>query len=83
MPGRLEATDPRGWVNTAQSRLRHASYRVEGVCLEDLCFDAQQAAEKALKALLVHRRVHFPYVHRGALPFRVEGSHGCPVCRSS
>ncbi len=24
--------------------------RLSGVCLEDLCFDAQQTAEKALKA---------------------------------
>lgn len=30
---------------------------------EDLCFDAQQAAEKALKALLIHLRLEFPYVH--------------------
>ena len=31
--------------------------------LEDLCFDEQQAAEKALKAVLVEREVRFPYVH--------------------
>lgn len=31
--------------------------------LEDLCFDAQQAAEKAIKAVLVKKRVDFPYVH--------------------
>ena len=31
--------------------------------LEDLCFDAQQAAEKAIKALLVRKGVAFPYVH--------------------
>ena len=29
----------------------------------DLCFDAQQAAEKAIKALLIHLGVRFPYVH--------------------
>jgi HEPN domain-containing protein len=34
-----------------------------GVYLEDLCFDAQQAAEKAVKALLIHRGVEFPFVH--------------------
>ena len=33
------------------------------VYLEDLCFDAQQAAEKAIKALLILRRQTFPYVH--------------------
>jgi HEPN domain-containing protein len=36
---------------------------VEGVYLEDLCFDAQQAAEKAIKALLIKMGVEFPYVH--------------------
>lgn len=30
---------------------------------EDLCFDAQQAAEKAVKALLLHMDVRFPYTH--------------------
>ncbi len=31
--------------------------------LEDLCFDAQQAAEKAVKAVLIKRGIDFPYVH--------------------
>ena len=34
-----------------------------GVYLEDLCFDAQQAAEKALKAVCIACHVEFPYVH--------------------
>lgn len=34
-----------------------------GVYLEDLCFGAQQAAEKALKAVLIARGIDFPYVH--------------------
>jgi HEPN domain-containing protein len=33
------------------------------VYLEDLCFDAQQAAEKALKGLLIDLGVSFPYTH--------------------
>jgi HEPN domain-containing protein len=33
------------------------------VYLEDLCFDAQQAAEKAIKGLLIHLQQDFPYVH--------------------
>ncbi len=43
----------------AQARLG----RQPEVYLEDLCFQAQQAAEKALKALLLRRRGTFPYVH--------------------
>jgi len=37
--------------------------RVPGAYLEDLCFDAQQASEKALKAVLIEYRIEFPYVH--------------------
>ena len=36
---------------------------IPGVYLEDLCFDAQQAAEKAIKAVLLHQIVPFPYTH--------------------
>ena len=31
--------------------------------LEDLCFQAQQTAEKTIKALLIKQGVVFPYVH--------------------
>lgn len=31
--------------------------------MEDLCFHAQQAVEKAIKALLIKKGVEFPYVH--------------------
>ncbi len=63
MPKRLDPTDPREWINRAKSSLFHAESRVDGVYLEDLCFDAQQAAEKAIKAVLLHRGIRFPYVH--------------------
>lgn len=36
---------------------------VPSVYLEDLCFDAQQAAEKAIKAVLIHRARPFPFIH--------------------
>jgi HEPN domain-containing protein len=38
--------------------------RVPDVLFEDLTFQAQQAAEKAVKALLVHLRARFPKTHR-------------------
>ncbi len=31
--------------------------------LEDFCFQAQQAAEKAIKAVLIMERIEVPYVH--------------------
>lgn len=63
MSGRLDPADAREWLRRARSSLVHARSNVDGVCLEDLCFDAQQAAEKAIKSVLVSRRIRFPYVH--------------------
>ena len=40
-----------------------AKNRIPGAYLEDLCFEAQQAAEKAVKAVLISREVEYPYVH--------------------
>ena len=68
-PGRLPPDDPHEWLNRARSSLTKAR---EGaafpeIYLEDLCFDAQQAAEKAIKAVLLHLGERFPYVHDLAL----------------
>lgn len=63
MPERHPPEDPREWLNRAQSNLALANTQGAGVYLEDLCFNAQQAAEKAIKALLIQRGVAFPYVH--------------------
>ena len=59
----LPQSDPHRWMDRARSDLTLARTRPEGVHLADLCFHAQQAAEKAIKALLVSRSVEFPYVH--------------------
>jgi HEPN domain-containing protein len=62
---RFPPDDPREWLNRARSNLakaRDASGHPQ-VYLEDLCFDAQQAAEKAIKAVLIHLDVRFPFVH--------------------
>jgi len=76
---RFPPDDPREWINRARSGLTLARARGEGVYLEDLCFQAQQAAEKAIKALLVHRKVRFSYVHDiGQLLSELEGS-GFPI----
>ncbi len=53
------------WLRRARSNLNQAraGSEVEGVYLEDLCFSAQQAAEKAIKGLCVARGLAFPHVH--------------------
>lgn len=54
-----------------------ARARPEGVYLEDLCFHTQQAAEKAIKALLIRHGIQFPYVHDlAALLTRLEKTTG-------
>jgi HEPN domain-containing protein len=63
MPERHPPDDPREWLNRARSDLLLAKSYEEGIYLEDLCFHAQQAAEKAIKALLIRRGIEFPYVH--------------------
>ncbi|HEX5416749.1 MAG TPA: HEPN domain-containing protein [Chloroflexota bacterium] len=53
MQHRSPAGTPEEWLRRARSNLLRAQQpRPEGVYWEDLCFDAQQAAEKAIKALL-------------------------------
>ena len=52
-PKRLSPDDPREWLNRARSNLTKAKAKSPEVYLEDLCFDAQQAAEKAIKAVLL------------------------------
>ena len=62
-PERFAADDPREWISRARSSLRKARQTAPGIYLEDLCFDAQQAAEKAIKAVLLQRGISFPYIH--------------------
>jgi HEPN domain-containing protein len=56
---------PEAWLRRARSNLARARSlsKASDVLFEDLCFDAQQAAEKALKAILVWRGVAFPKTH--------------------
>ena len=57
---RFPPDDPREWLNRARSNLAKArsTHRTPEIYLEDLCFDAQQAAEKAIKAILIHLDVY-------------------------
>lgn len=64
---------PAEWLNHARSDLRLAivARRHKDILLEQVCFHAQQACEKALKAVLLSKEVGFPLVHdcgRSTLP---------------
>ncbi|MDE2901464.1 MAG: HEPN domain-containing protein [Chloroflexota bacterium] len=56
-PERFLPDDPREWMGRARGNLARAKRRAPGDYLEDLCFDAQQAAEKARKSLFIRRGV--------------------------
>ena len=71
--------DPRAWLDRARSNLIRAQQRHPNVYLEDLCFDAQQAAEKAIKALCIERGIDFPYVHDLAQLITLLQDKGQPV----
>jgi HEPN domain-containing protein len=55
----------RDWLAHAESDLNLARIARErqDVLPEQACFHAQQAAEKALKAVLLFERIEFPLVH--------------------
>lgn len=55
-----DPADPRAWLIRAYSNLRLAEKGPsKEIMLEDLCFNAQQAAEKALKAVCIYKKIDF------------------------
>ncbi len=78
-PERFPPDDPREWLNRARSSLAQAGAALPGIYLEDLCFNAQQAVEKALKSLLLRRGVRFPYVNDLAELFHLLEQAGEPI----
>jgi HEPN domain-containing protein len=63
-PGQPEIGTPADWLRHARSDLALARVeRPAEVFLEMLCFHAQQAVEKSIKAVLLAKGIHFPYTH--------------------
>ena len=64
MPPKRAPGSYEDWMERAKASLALAKARkMEGILLEDLCYQAQQAGEKALKALYLKRGAVFPFVH--------------------
>ncbi len=76
---RFGPDDPLEWLNRARSNLARARHRIPETYLEDSCFDAQQAAEKAIKAVMVFRDLEFPYIHDLARLIDILESAGDPI----
>ncbi len=60
----VDPSDPRSWLQRAYSNLHLAEKSCDqDVMLEDLCFNTQQAAEKALKSVCLFKGQDFPKTH--------------------
>jgi len=65
------------WLKRAKSNLTRARQpKHDDVIWEDLCFDAQQAAEKSIKALLLFLGIQFRFVHDIAELLTLLENHG-------
>ena len=53
------------WIQRARSNLMRANQKNihPDILYEDLCFDCQQAVEKALKGLLRYHDLNIPHIH--------------------
>ena len=64
MPLKGRLGTPQEWLKRAKSNLALAKQpKTEDIYWEDLCFETQQAAEKALKAVLLSKKIRFRFVH--------------------
>ena len=73
-----KAGSAQDWLRHARSDLALASMRkTKRLLYEHLCFHAQQAAEKAVKAVLVHHGIRVPRSHDMAylLTMLPDGTH--------
>lgn len=75
----LAPDDPREWLRIAREDLALSKAQVTGVGYGLLCFHAQQAAEKATKAVLMHHKIGFPYVHDIGLLIQLARKGGVVV----
>lgn len=63
-PDDTRADAPARWLDNARADLALASVALQpGGLYEHLCFHAQQAAEKSLKAVLLDSGVDIPFTH--------------------
>lgn len=76
-----DPTDPQTWLLRAKGNLNLAEKggRLKGVLLEDLCFNTQQAAEKALKAVCLSQGMDIPKTHSLVLLMDIVETNGIEI----
>lgn len=71
----ISSGSPGNWLTHAKSDLKLAKIVREKedveILDEQICFHAQQAAEKALKAVLLFHEISFPFIHDLATMIRL------------
>ncbi len=79
-PKKTSIGTPQDWLRRAKGNLARAKQsKPKEAFWEDLCFDAQQAAEKAVKAVLRFHRFDFPKTHDLRQLFTLLDSKGKAV----
>lgn len=80
-PERRDPANPAEWLRHARSNLAVAQggHGLPDVLFESLCFEAHQAAEKAIKAILVSVQRPFPKTHSLVQLFDMVESAGIDV----
>ena len=71
--------DPDAWIRHAESDLAFARAKPKGALPEHRCWHAQQAAEKALKAVLVARGAEIAHTHNLNILLRALKSEGANI----
>jgi HEPN domain-containing protein len=70
------------WLKRARGNLALAKQpKPKEAFWNDLCFDAQQAAEKSIKAVLVHRKIDFPKTHNIRALLELVDSTGSQISK--
>lgn len=79
-----DPTDPRAWLSRAKGNLALAEKggRLKDILFEDLCFNAQQAAEKALKAICLAQGMDIPKTHSLIHLMDILEANGIEIPRS-
>jgi len=69
------------WIKRVKSNLTRtkAGKISQDILFEDLCFDAQQCAEKSLKSLLISLDVEFPWIHEIDVLFDLIAKSGIEI----
>ncbi len=72
---------PGEWLHHAQSDFRFARLGQQDdlIMREQVCFHAQQAVEKAFKAVLLHEKIDFPFSHNIQELIDLIQENGVPV----